>query len=43
MNKYDEIRKILDEKLQIYYTKRNPELNKERERNKEKTIKWLMC
>lgn len=42
MNKYDEIRKILDEKLEVYYTKRNPELNKERERNKEKTIKWLI-
>lgn len=41
MNPYDEIEQILNEKLQVYYTKKE-DVNRERELKKQKTIKWLM-
>lgn len=41
MTEYDEIKQILNEKLEVWYTKKE-EVNRERELKKQKTIKWLM-
>ena len=41
MTEYDEIKQILNEKLEVWYTKKE-DVNRERELKKQKTIKWLM-
>lgn len=41
-NKKDEIRKVLENTLQVYYTKKNEEVNKARELRKQRAIEYLM-
>lgn len=39
---WKDVRVMLEKEIEVYYTKRNEELNRKREADKEKTIKWLI-